>query len=633
MDHWLSTVERSPCVSTHSGPLAYRICLETAFLSPFYTGSEIDGPADEATMETLAAAHQAIDETVSRMREQMTLKTEESAMAKFRTAMKNAERFKRCLRMDSEGLSMLLAKVTLTTCYGIPRKGEIGYISEDEDHPERTTKAKMGKWNEVDPIGMVEPKHHTDRGYQAIGRKTKESIDNDMGVEQDFFQQAEGKIPRGVVDDPAYGEVTYDIFESLPDELEVTPDDLHTVRSPRVSAPAHATRVSPQASTRTSALAPEIDENRPRVAPTRCTTAPTQGDGSQRPREPEMPPPRGPPQRRVTTRVDARLAHTDGDIIRVSGRAPYADELRLPTPIRIKTVVPMSGLNNPTIEGLYQMYHSLATLPMVKKQVEDTLAKLNAQPDDDINCGLAGVVLQSAPMRAPSTASESTSPAEQINTGFTGTSGRTQLQRTEDDGLDVTMKHSLRQFVQQVTAEADSSSIMQDAKKFRERNWSGLSKKELEEECVARGLGKKGSKEDLVQKLIIFQQELASKLASEEAKASTASKGYAAAPAAAAKAGKDDDDDDDEEVDAEEMERQGKREKAIQKALRFLLTEKCPDGFLLGEVVEKLEMVNVRGFAPEKLGYKTTEKFVRRQPEAVLRYRKKDQMVLPPRRK
>lgn len=81
------------------------------------------------------------------------------------------------------------------------------------------------------------------------------------------------------------------------------------------------------------------------------------------------------------------------------------------------------------------------------------------------------------------------------------------------------------------------------------------------------------------------------------------------------------------------MERQGKREKAIQKALRFLLTEKCPDGFLLSELVQKLEMVNVRGFAPEKLGYKTTEKFVRRQPEAVLRYRKKDQMVLPPRRK
>eukprot|EP00931_Biecheleriopsis_adriatica_P102521 TRINITY_DN7747_c0_g1_i2.p1 TRINITY_DN7747_c0_g1~~TRINITY_DN7747_c0_g1_i2.p1 ORF type:complete len:211 (-),score=77.44 TRINITY_DN7747_c0_g1_i2:195-827(-) len=62
----------------------------------------------------------------------------------------------------------------------------------------------------------------------------------------------------------------------------------------------------------------------------------------------------------------------------------------------------------------------------------------------------------------------------------------------------------------------------EDAKKFRERNWSGLSKKELEEECVLRGLGKKGSKEDLIQKLIIFQQELKSK---------TAAGGYAASSA------------------------------------------------------------------------------------------------------
>ena len=127
----------------------------------------------------------------------------------------------------------------------------------------------------------------------------------------------------------------------------------------------------------------------------------------------------------MTTREEVRLAHTDGDIVRLFGRAPYADELRLPTPIRIKTAVPISGLNNPTIEALYQMYHNPATLPMVKKQVEDTLTKLNAQPDDDINCGLGGVVVQSAPMRAPSTASECTSPAEEINTGFTGTSGRT----------------------------------------------------------------------------------------------------------------------------------------------------------------------------------------------------------------
>ena len=309
--------------------------------------------------------------TVSQMRAQMTLKTEESAMMRFRTTMRSAERFKRYLRMDNEGLSMLLAKVTLTTCYGIPRKGEVGYISEDEneDPPERTTKEKMGRWNEIDLVGMVEPKHHTDRGYQvpdetksmplddpstptaisrdydksigAIGRKTRESIDKDISVETDFFQQ--GKIPRQAVDDPAFGEASYDIFECLPDELEVTPDGLHEVRSPRVSAPAPATRVSPQASTRTTVPAPEAGETHPRVAPTRRTTASTQGDetrepqwrrqwhqavnpprersspgdGSQRPREPEMQPPRDPPQRRVTTREEARLPHTEGDIIRV----------------------------------------------------------------------------------------------------------------------------------------------------------------------------------------------------------------------------------------------------------------------------------------------------------------------------
>ncbi|CAK9012503.1 Inorganic diphosphatase [Durusdinium trenchii] len=198
-----------------------------------------------------------------------------------------------------------------------------------------------------------------------------------------------------------------------------------------------------------------------------------------------------------------------------------------------------------------------------------------------------------------------------------------------------------------------TSAPSQDMKKFRDRNWSGLSKKELEEECTARGLGKKGSKEDLVQKLIVFQQELASKVASEakeSGKGGYTSSGVQAAEEAVIvqddeeddeeeddeeEEEEDDDDDEDEDgeqVDREEMERQGKREKAIQKAIQFLLKQKCQDGFPLNELVSKLEMVNVKGFAPEKLGYKTLEKFVRGQPEAVLRYRKQDQMVLPPKK-
>merc|ERR1712039_790438 len=39
---------------------------------------------------------------------------------------------------------------------------------------------------------------------------------------------------------------------------------------------------------------------------------------------------------------------------------------------------------------------------------------------------------------------------------------------------------------------------------FRERNWNGCSKTELEEECVERGLSKKGKKEDLIMRLIDF---------------------------------------------------------------------------------------------------------------------------------
>merc|ERR1712217_872392 len=52
-----------------------------------------------------------------------------------------------------------------------------------------------------------------------------------------------------------------------------------------------------------------------------------------------------------------------------------------------------------------------------------------------------------------------------------------------------------------------------DASEIRERHWNGLSKKELEEECTLRGLGKKGSKEDLIVKLINYHQDLKSSAA------------------------------------------------------------------------------------------------------------------------
>eukprot|EP00747_Dinoflagellata_sp_TGD_P192287 gnl/TRDRNA2_/TRDRNA2_56921_c0_seq1.p1 gnl/TRDRNA2_/TRDRNA2_56921_c0~~gnl/TRDRNA2_/TRDRNA2_56921_c0_seq1.p1 ORF type:complete len:267 (+),score=110.78 gnl/TRDRNA2_/TRDRNA2_56921_c0_seq1:65-865(+) len=171
---------------------------------------------------------------------------------------------------------------------------------------------------------------------------------------------------------------------------------------------------------------------------------------------------------------------------------------------------------------------------------------------------------------------------------------------------------------------------------FRDRNWPSLSKKELEEAAVERGVSKKGSKEELVQRLIMFQQEQGPADASAPSGASSAKK---------AESDDEDDDDEDEddddeddepsdddgvEADPAEMEAQAKREKAVQKAIRFLLTEKCKEGFPAADFVVKLEMVNVKGFAPEKLGYKSIDKFLRRQPEKVMRFNKKTQMILPP---
>jgi hypothetical protein len=174
---------------------------------------------------------------------------------------------------------------------------------------------------------------------------------------------------------------------------------------------------------------------------------------------------------------------------------------------------------------------------------------------------------------------------------------------------------------------------------FRERNWSGLSKKELEECCTERGIGKKGSKEELISKLTIFHQDL--KRSAARAPASSSGGGGEAAAAPDDDDDDDDEDEDDEEssdeeddqveaVDPEEFEKQGKREKIIQKALRHMLKEKFQDGFPLSELEEKFKSVNVSGFSPEKLGYKTTEKFIKNQPESICRYKKKEQFVLPP---
>jgi len=177
---------------------------------------------------------------------------------------------------------------------------------------------------------------------------------------------------------------------------------------------------------------------------------------------------------------------------------------------------------------------------------------------------------------------------------------------------------------------------------FRERQWNGLSKKELEEECILRGLGKKGGKEDLIQKLIIFHQE--HKFAPPSRAGSS---GGALAKAGASdsedeeleeeESSDDDDEDEDEEdeeeekVDEEELIKRGKREEIVRKGIKMVL-KAAPDGFPVSELAERLAGANLKGFAPEKMGYKSVDKFLKGQPDSLLRYSRKKQLVRPPRR-
>ena len=47
---------------------AYLICLQKAYLSPCFTGGEIDGPADESTVNELRNAFKSMGNTVLNMR-------------------------------------------------------------------------------------------------------------------------------------------------------------------------------------------------------------------------------------------------------------------------------------------------------------------------------------------------------------------------------------------------------------------------------------------------------------------------------------------------------------------------------------------------------------------------------------
>ena len=55
-------------------------------------------------------------------------------------------------------------------------------------------------------------------------------------------------------------------------------------------------------------------------------------------------------------------------------------------------MVPSDDLHHPTIERSYQLCHASDALPIVRQQAAEMIAKLGALPNDEINCGLAGIV-------------------------------------------------------------------------------------------------------------------------------------------------------------------------------------------------------------------------------------------------
>ena len=327
------------------GPLPqglHHLSREGISFSPYFTGGGIECPASEETINALKTAFKGLDDAVLNMRVKMSLRTEYDALDKFRATMTNPEKFKRYLRVDSESPSMLIAKVTLTTCYGIPVKGEPGYIPDDENVPVPTNdgKQKITPWEEIDPIGTVRIPHHSEKGYviideglindetgdgpasahfrdvvQAIGPETKARADEDIRTEDEFFGLVKNKIPRRRKADPAFMRAKHDVFEALPEELEIYPDSVTDTPTPRSSPPIEAR--SPIAPTR---------RNDPR--PARAVSdsqRPAGGDdrmgGSDDPPPPsrEMPPPRAPASKRTGTPEGGRPAHSEGDVLVVSG--------------------------------------------------------------------------------------------------------------------------------------------------------------------------------------------------------------------------------------------------------------------------------------------------------------------------
>ncbi|CAE7222918.1 GABBR2 [Symbiodinium sp. CCMP2592] len=475
---------------------AYRVCLSRGYLSPYYTGVTVDYTVDQEMAEKIRLAHLPLQNANLAMRRHIRLSTEFGTLDEFRATITHTQKYQRYMRVDSESLSALLAKVTLTTCYGIPTKGEPGYISDDEaeeiEGAAAASEKPKGKgkgedesnfqainWRELDPLGRKLIPHHSDPRFTIIAEgntalldaaetpeetrkefkefvrdhsvKIKECFDDDRATEKTFFNLVEGvkdQLPDANSTDPLLMKRAEDVFEALPDELDDPPRVFDVAaRQARRRDPAPQRRV--QVTEQRQAPIPEAhavpiptdDEDEDdteldravRPDPTSQRTGREHLGGvapeTTPPPPHNMPPPSNLPTRKSHRQTGYSAAHPDGEPLMVSGRAEYSDRMRLPSVLRMKTRVPESDLDNPTIEDIIRMYHAPNTLSIIRKKAAAVIIAMGANPDDDINMRAAGVTVphtgNTGTGRAASPGSTSAATQERINPQFPAPSVRT----------------------------------------------------------------------------------------------------------------------------------------------------------------------------------------------------------------
>ncbi|CAE7831647.1 GABBR2 [Symbiodinium sp. CCMP2592] len=431
---------------------AYRVCSSRGYLSPLYTGGTIEYTVDPDMAEKIRLAHLPLQNANLTMRRLIRLSTEFDTLDEFRATITDTQKYQRYMRVDSESLSALLAKVALTTCYGIPIKGEPGYISDDEAEEIEGTAAATEKpkgkgkgedepnvqainWRDLDPLGRKFIPHHTDPRFTIIAEgntalfdapdtpdetrkefkefvrdhahKIKECFDEDRATEKTFFalvEEVKGQLPDAKSTDPILMKRDEDVFEALPDELE-EPHRLFDVAARQAQRRDDTPQRRVQVTEQRQASIPEAhtvpvppDEEDEDDSELERVIRP--GPTSQRPgREHlggvapettpppprEMPPPSNLPARKSQRQSGYSAAHPDGEALRVSGRAQYSDQMKLPLVLRMKTRVPEPDLDNPTIEDIIRMYHAPNTLSIIRKKATSVIIAMNANPDDDVN--------------------------------------------------------------------------------------------------------------------------------------------------------------------------------------------------------------------------------------------------------